>query len=41
MEVTHVYPAEQILTLTDGEAETPRAVPVANAFSQARKCEVR
>jgi hypothetical protein len=36
VEVTHVYPAERILALADGEAEAPRAVPVANAFSQAR-----
>ncbi len=41
VEVTHVYPAEQIPALTDEEAEALRAVPVASAFIRARKPEGR
>jgi SAM-dependent methyltransferase len=41
VEVTHVYPADQVPALTDEEAEALRAVPVASAFVRARKPEGR
>ncbi len=41
VEVTHMYPADQISSLSGEEAEALRAVPVASAFIRARKPEGR